>query len=357
MKKIILMVLLTGAAGGSYAQNSPGGDLFEVPQSRTDRLYVINLGKGNQLQVEFSHIKEIGALKRIDSLVKVFIKDIEPLKDSLAEPLNARWLEYLVDTAGIKKIRFRQTAPATPVYILDKGEAAALKLSQDTIVITVIEKEPDRLIFYRLSFYLNRLEDLIEYPDGPLQQKILALEQDPATKYTGERPRPFRLKNDPDISSPAHYGYVNARMTTFLFRFSVDVQNYKNHFVPSASLGLIVRTRNNGVLREFGFTEENHFFFSKNSAGKPETHVNRIISLSYGRASLNKERTAGFNFYPYVSLGWLLKKRGEFFENNTIKVGAGRFTLFNGSTRIEPTFYIDNFYKRISPSLRLVQHF
>ncbi|HMI79913.1 MAG TPA: hypothetical protein VK484_14035, partial [Ferruginibacter sp.] len=345
--------------GRSFAQNIPGRDLFAVPESRSDRMYVINLGKGNRMQVAFSNIKGLGELKRIDSLIRVFVKDMEPLKDSFSVPLNSRHVKYLVDTGGIKKVMISQTAPSQSTYIVNNGQAALLKLSQDTIVITVVENDQQqrRAIYYRVSFYLNDLNDILEYQDGPLREKINSLAQDPATKYTGNKPGPYQLKNDPDITSPAQYGYINARTTTFLFRFSVDAQNYKHYFVPSASISIIARTRANGILREFGFTQENHFFFAKNTGGRPETYTNKIISLSYGRASLNKPSTNGLMLYPYISIGYLLRKKGEFFEDNTIKIGAGRFTLFNGSTLIEPTFYIDNFYKRISPSLRLVQHF
>ena len=60
---------------------------------------------------------------------------------------------------------------------------------------------------------------------------------------------------------------------------------------------------------------------------------------------------------PAISIGYLIRRKGDFYEKNTFKLGLGRYAPFGGSLRIEPAFYFKNLFKGITPSLRITQYF
>ena len=57
---------------------------FEVPDHIIfNRKFTINLDNKNKLIIRLSDINDLQQLSNLDSLVHVFLRDIEPLKDSL----------------------------------------------------------------------------------------------------------------------------------------------------------------------------------------------------------------------------------------------------------------------------------
>ena len=57
------------------------------------------------MEIELSDITDLGAVANIDSLLQIFLNDITPLKDSIADPLTAKRIDYVTDAQGRKKIR------------------------------------------------------------------------------------------------------------------------------------------------------------------------------------------------------------------------------------------------------------
>lgn len=361
-------MLLTSALEQLYAQSSQANPekTFELPPDNIKRRFIIDLDKGNKMLVELTDIDQLDHLKNIDSILKVFVKDMEPLKDSLGAELLSRRIDYLMDSSAVRKIRIQRSQPAGSNFMVSGDELSSLKLSQDTISITgkvmgtvslPFFRERPGYNYYRVSFFLNDLEDLSGYMDGQLNEKINELQQNINSNWVGERGGGVHMKKAPYISAPAARGYAGGSDYLTL-RVSVDAQNYKSYFVPSVSLGFAILTHNNFVKREYGLGTEHHFLFAKNSEGKLETTRNSFLTLSYGQSSLkNGESRSNTNLYPFLSVGYLIKKRGDFYDKNTFKVGVGRFSLFGGSTKIEPTFYFNNLFKGVTPSLRITQNF
>ena len=50
-----------------------------------------------------------------------------------------------------------------------------------------------------------------------------------------------------------------------------------------------------------------------------------------------------------------LTKNGDYFEKNTFRFGAGKLQLLK--TTIEPSVYFDNFFKGVTPGIRISQAF
>lgn len=99
-------------------------------------------------------------------------------------------------------------------------------------------------------------------------------------------------------------------------------------------------------------------FSQKNNGSKAKTFRNTFVTISYGSELIQKRQSQLRNItFPLLSIGYLFDNNGNYYDKNTFKVGLGRFSLSNGSTKIEPTVYFNNFFKGVTPSLRITQRF
>ena len=114
MKKTFwLLMLVTSITGTVFAQdnNSKSDKVFDLPPGYPSRRFSIDLGKGNKMQIELVNLEDLDRLGNIDSVIRVFLKDIELLKDSLGDESMSRRVDYATDTIGIKKIRVLLSKP------------------------------------------------------------------------------------------------------------------------------------------------------------------------------------------------------------------------------------------------------
>ena len=188
MKKITcLLMLLISITVSLCAQSNSSDKTFEVPANIIiNRRFFINLDKGNKMQIDLSDINDLNFIANIDSLLQVFMTDIAPLKDSVADPLTSKRIDYFTDAQGRKKIRFQQFQPKGASFLLNKGELASLRTEQDTINIIGIISNPSKPKekvsltnprYYHLIFLLNDINELYTYMHGPLKEKIITIQQ------------------------------------------------------------------------------------------------------------------------------------------------------------------------------------
>lgn len=367
-KTICFLMLLTSITGTAFAQNTTKSDkIFELPQNYPSLRFMIDLGKGNKLQIELRDMSDLKRFENMDSVIRVFLADIEPLKDSLGEEVLSRRIDYKIDTLGTKKIRIQQHRQAGASFLVSNGDVASLKIEQDTIhflgTISYVSKPPMRKPFidyrhYRLSFFLNDLSDLATYMDGSVSKKIQALQNNKKSEWntTAQKGTAY-LNVDRTISAKLPGGLVGGG--DFLnFRISVDIQNYKQYFVPSFSLGagLILSTPH--FKRDIVLSWDPHFFFAKDGQDKLRTFRNDFLTLTWGQGIVQDNNPRKESHLLFImSLGYLIKREGEYFDKNTFRIGGGRLSLFGGKSKIEPVMYFNNFFKGVTPGVRLIQSF
>ena len=370
MKKTFwLLMLVTSITGTVFAQdnNSKSDKVFDLPPGYPSRRFSIDLGKGNKMQIELVNLEDLDRLGNIDSVIRVFLKDIEPLKDSLGDESMSRRVDYATDTIGIKKIRVLLSKPKGSNFVVADGDVAALKIEQDTIHIlgssSFVASYPLRKAFtdvryYRISFFLNDLAELGSYADGSLNPKIQALRNTtpPEWNTTAQRGRAF-LKTDQSISAKRPAGFVGGG--DFLnFRISVDLQNYKHYFVPSFSLGAGIILSTPHFKRDIVLSWDPHFFFAKDNHDKLKTFRNDFVTLTWGQGLVHDNQPRKESHLLFImSASYLVKRDGDYFEKNTLRIGAGRLSLFGGKSKIEPVIYFNDFFKGVTPGLRLIQSF
>lgn len=362
----MLAISITGAG---FAQNNTtkADETFDLSPGHASRRFVFDLGKGNKMQIELSDMDDLNRFTNMDSVIRTFLADIEPLKDSLGDELLSRRIDYTVDSVGRKKIRIQQLKPKGSSFLVRDGEVSALKLEQDTIhfigTVSFIAKYTLRKAFattrhYRVSFFVNDLSDLSMYMDGSLSEKIQTLQNNISSPWTTTRTRGTAYLNaEPSISARLPKGFV-AGGDFLNFRISVDIQNYKSYFVPSFSLGAGLIISSSHFKRDIILSWDPHFFFARNSQDKLKTFRNDFLTLTWGQGLVQDNNPRKESHLLFImSLGYLIKREGDYFEKNTFRMGAGRLSLFGGKTKIEPAIYFNNFFKGVTPGLRLIQSF
>ena len=372
MKKIVMtMMLAASITGAAFAQNerTVTEKTFEIDQANFERKFTVNLEKGNKVQIELKSMEDLDKIKNLDSLLAVFMQDLKLLKDSLPDDATSVRIDYIATGTGTKTVRIQKHAPQGSSFVIRKDDLATLKLEQDTVNFIgivpfvakyTLRKPFDAVRFYKVSFFVNNLVDLDTYAAGKLNEKIALLQQKTRdSRWIKDKSGSWHIKNgDKSISAKNPGGYVASQNDFIMTRFSANAQNYKNYFVPSFNLGMALTLTNEHFKREIGFSWEPNFLFAKNAAGKLTTYRNDFLTLTFGQGMIkDNDARKESPFISVFSLSYLTRRKGDFFEKNTLRLGAGQLFLFEGKTKIEPMLYFTNLFKGVTPGIRWTQQF
>ncbi|MEO5944539.1 MAG: hypothetical protein ABIP30_13905 [Ferruginibacter sp.] len=367
-----LMMLFSGISGALYAQGNTAADkIFQAPMENVERRFLIELGQENKMQIELANINDLEYIRNIDSLLQVFRNDMEPFKDSLADNISSKRVDYIIDTAGKKKIRIQQFYTKGSSFYINNGDVSLLKSEQDTIHISGMipyeKKESHHRItksirYYHVTFYINRISEMATYMDGRLNEKIKSIQNNmKAQKKDAVRDQQWQsiagwrvaLKTDKTITAKKPEGYIVKPGAFISLWASVNIENYKNYFVPSVSLGPHFTFNNTYYKREVELLWEPTFFFSSNGIGKLKTYRNDFLTLTFAQGFIkDNDPLKTTNMSAVLSFGYLLNRSGNYFDKNTFRLGAGRLLLFDGKLGIEPSIYFNNFFKAVTPSIK-----
>jgi len=357
---------------GNGNVTSPDARLFGVPPFSFKKNFYVSLDHGNQMQVELADRSDLTRFENIDSLLLVLAGDLKDFRDSLSDPMTTKHIDYLIDIAGQKKLRLRQSAPVNNIYLLGGSEPARLKLEQDTIFIIVQSRDittvkKDQIRYDRIGLFLNRYDELESYI-GSLNGKIRLLEKSKGAIWE-ERSlrvgspgmavqinRQF-LRGDTSISQDgkaigAPHAHDQLQLTGW-----VNAQNYKNYFTPSFALGAAAHIHQGFNTSVYGAYWEPMFFFHSNANGSLQTYRNDMLVLNYSfdtrDGSANQTSPANsIGFGTNFSLGYMIGSRGGFFPAHTFRITLGGVKMKNFG-RVEPVVYFNNFFKGVTPGIRL----
>ncbi len=366
----MLWMLFTGITINVCAQTTNKSDkTFEVPENIVfNRKFYVDLGNENKMQIQLSDINDLKTIGNVDSILQVFLEDIRPLKDSFTNQLSSKCIDYIIDAKGRKKMRLQQHEPKGDSYLVDKSGLSSLRTEQDTINIIGIIPNPlpakEKISrtnprYYEYSFYLNSLDEITAYMNGALATKIMTIETDVNGQWPTVLGTGFHyLKQDKTITADKRKGFTTGSGGDMLeLNVSVGVQNYKNYFVSSFSLGtkLILANRERSYKWEPGLFWEPQFVFVRDAQNKLRTYRNDFLTLTYGQGGVkDHDPSKGFSYSSVFSLGYLINRSGDFYEKNTFRLGAGKIVL--AKTTIEPVMYFNNFFKGVTPGIRISQY-
>jgi hypothetical protein len=366
-KTFCLWVLLTSILVNLCAQsrNKP----FEVPNTIVfNHKFIFNFDNKNKLDIWVTNTDDLQRLGNLDSIVRVFLKDIEPLKDSLADEFSAKSISYVADAQDRKTIRLMDYPVRGNTFLVDKSGLAALRTVQDTIhllnILPDISQPTNKSNlkgsgYYSLTFYLNYWSEIQNYLDWQLNKKMKTLQASINGKWISfNRGKVYHLQADSTITAYAPQGGRSDWYDIFESYIAVNAQNYKNYFLPSFSVGLraTITDKKSSYKWVPGILWEPHFFFSKNAQNELKTYRNDFVTLTYAAGGIKDHSPRKeFAYSSHVSFSFLVHRSGDYFDNNTCRIGAGQVHVLK--TTIEPSFYYTDFFKGVSPSIKISQAF
>ena len=143
-----------------------------------------------------------------------------------------------------------------------------------------------------------------------------------------------RFQNNESSILPAIYG---------------SMQYSRGAFVPSFAAGLSYVISDNKYNDHRVFLMWEPYFFFSNTNNQFQTYRNDFVTLRM--VEFDKPEKGGWSFVQNVSIGYLVGRRGNWFEPNTFKFSLPG--IRNHTLQIEPEFYFNNFFRNFSPTLRL----
>ena len=369
MKKILFFViLLTGITKAKHAHAQNNNNLvFDVPAEKFTRQFTVELDRKNSMQVSVTSMQVLDYISNIDSILKVFMSELRLISDSLPLRTIPLRIDYNMDVPTVKKLRVRKTIPPEDYYAFINGSPSFLKMHQDTLVIQGkipaewlrrsknIKERNYGKYYFSMIFYLNDLEDILAYKDGRLNEKIKIIQQNYKSSWQYRDDERMQLKKYPEITSNTAQGYIFPSQF-FSLKKSLEVQNYKDHFVPSISCKPTFAKDRDFIKRELGLSIEAAFTFEHPANASTKTYVNVFAGITYNVTPLVKTRNL-VKFYPYLDLAYLVSRSGTVYDKNSFRLGLGSLSAGNLTTRIQPALYFSNLFKQVTPSLKIVQRF
>ena len=343
---VVFSLLLLNTTGSLYAQKNQKEDqykdlpseekLFALPPFSIKRNYHVDLGRGNQFQIEIGDSSDLLRIQNVDSILLVFLSDLKAFHDSIVDPLTVKRIDYRIENNGQKKLRIRQSRPAASTFLLDREGPAQLRLEQDTIYILMVFAHGREMHYNRFGFFINQYSELEGLVTTGLNDKLRLI------KDKGK---------DPSITL-SQYTHDYLQLNGL-----VNIQNYKNYLTPSVSLGATIHLQCGFNLHDFSAYWQPLFLFSNDAHGQLQTYRNDFVVLrySYDRSDdTHKKEITGL--YTNISIGYLVRREGDFFNKHTFHLSAGDLELKSGKIVLQPMIYFNDFFKGVTPGLRLSFH-
>lgn len=371
MKFLLSTLLLLSVAGPLCAQylDEPiyltGKDhdalARELPKQEGYRL---DLGSGNQLFIPRAKsypgsTAGLRILQPTKDLFEAVQKAYDQFKDSLKNQLTIKKLQYVSYNGQVKTIIHQKPASGEKTYFTSEGKMAIIKPTMDSITIARVDTTNGQYRAAVMIFTIGTLSDFSKIANATLVDRFIDSIEAAIPLKTARLPYyksfiygHYNVKNDQEITGKLTMK-KNAQWTLSL-GLSGDIQNIKNRFVPSASVGIFLSNYNlkaNNTYHNFGLYWTPYFFFDNDQNGKLKTFRNDFLFATFNAFNGDLEKSGNVNVFLPLSIGYLIHKNGNFLEKNTFGINA--FGVKYGNATIKPFIYFNDFFKGVSPSIQL----
>lgn len=366
MKKYILLVIsivsfhscVSAQHTSSDKENSP----FYVPAKALLDSFHIRLDEGNSLEVELSDLEDMKKVYNMDSVITAVKKNFSSIKDSFSNPMSIKSIRYVTDESGRTFIRLRKFIPDEKNYMIADNKNTAMKIRQDTVKIIKIIPEERTPFFSRryvvLTFYLNDYHQLYQYGNHTLDSALMAIysaaskvrkePKDDKKTLTGSYTLSDTLSSKkPDI----HFLHEEKPHFYLTLLLGGNLQNVYQSMAPSLTLGILLGLPRSGVNHQLKLVWEPMFLFEKDKNDILKTYRNGWLMIGYQAYAKGKNKflfsQAGFSF------SYLVRNRGNIFHKNTFRLGLGGVGMDDNRIFIQPIIYFHDFFRDVTPGLRL----
>jgi len=376
-KTLFLILLLTGIGSTVFAQgyvptyDYPNYSFTEMRfnsvrpgYSRVFFVFRMPTSKG-KIQLELTNLQQLNNLPNLDSILGECLQAIRGIVDST--PMDN--IPRRIDAVPIdQKVEIRtishESNQNTMVY--QQGSLQNFKIDQDTLRITFYSNSAKSYLGKVpgfISVHVNFLRDLYNLPPQVMESSISLLRKYFTTEIISKiswqesvsalfdlsqgviiNPRVESIKKK---GKRAYYSTSNNE-ATFIPAIYGSMQFVRGALAPSFAAGMsYVISENKRNDHRVYLMWEPYFLFSRES-NQLRTDRNDFITLR--KVDYDKPEKGGWSFVQNFSVGYLVGRRGNWFEPNTFKFslpGVRNYTM-----QLEPEFYFNGFFKNFSPSLR-----
>jgi hypothetical protein len=377
MKKLCIVLLLAAAGKTLPAQTfyylnpeEPSEYIFSQPQPGTaHNRFEFILPNNNRMIIEVTGIRQLLQFPNLDSLFQKVWDDLKPIYDSLTDPLMVRRVDY-VSTSKQVKIRLKQYKPGSTYFSYKDDELVQLKVDQDTLrfkgYLWPADKDVSKIYnynYYSVMLLLNNISDVAKLPDDLLSSGVRLLIEDLGRALKRSPKRAYdnfyyatydlRLKKRVAPSMLNHMGFGRKQGVTLYAQ--AGLQYGRGEWIPSTGVGLEYFS-NESRLSKFAvrLIWEPHFFFRRSVNDKLITDRNDFITIRVYSGFKSSPPSRAFEFNQNFSVGFLVYRKGEWFDRQTVKFSLPGLQARN--IMLEPEFFMRKGFRAFSPSLKLVLH-
>jgi hypothetical protein len=380
MKKyIFLFLLLAGTARGLHAQNEPNTykTMFDLPKPGAANGSFKFFYPGKQtVMMEMSYASQFNYLPNLDSVLQNTMQLLEPLKDSLKADGIVRRVD-MVYKGTVPAIRIVTHPEYANTYTVQDKELVQLKVNQDTVRIVVFtkrrsesgnssntentESKPESLYPFVITLVVNNVEDIANIPSGRLSECVAAVRPkiDRFTRWDKEYAPEVNYRANFNMNTGQMYGpfytsYTPSNERGFQPIIGFGLNAVRGAVAPFLEGGIEFAKSNAYYTNRFRLTLEAQTFFSRDSAQKLRTFNNSFIDIGY-RQTDRPFKDNKLQFVPNVSIGYLFRRSGEWYEKNTFRLGLPQLAGKNFS--LTPQIVFNDFFKNVTIGFRFCFNF
>ena len=316
-----------------------------------------NMGNGIKMTLEMYKMSDLDAFKPVDALLNKFWADLLPIRDSIAKPTISKRIDYF-NSAKHGYFKITEHVSDGVTYRYKDDQLHQTKTGEDTLRIglqTFYKIIRDTVKLYRpvfITFTLDKIESLTTMKDGMADSAISLIQNNTGLSKANKAPVKLYYNYDPvnKIWLPLKNTYQSKKRVFFEPDLYVGLQYARGSWVTSAAAGFqLIHGDYEGERDVFKLLWEPHFIFTKNISNSVFTNRNDFVTFRYYHYNKTSGRQ---DYYPLsFSFGYLVGRKGDFYEKNTFKFSVPGVTYKSFS--LEPEFFFNDFFKHFSPSLKL----
>ncbi|KAB7728444.1 hypothetical protein F5984_18915 [Rudanella paleaurantiibacter] len=357
---IRIAMLLLSMVGTIMAQSPDSHLAGPGKRGRFDGLshIEVDLGQKNALIIGFQSFAQLEARKNIDSVLRLFVADYRKIADTTQNPVQAVHTLFRLGTTA-RTVEVRQHPQPVNAYRFLEGRAepVLVKSRQDTLQV-VWSLEPQTVYNFSLYILVNSLSTVERLlAEGGVNQKV---------QEAMQAVRAFKGHDltNPKMSFDLRYRHEgNSVGTNFMspglakspflsFQPNIGAGLIRSQWVPSLKLDVqFVPSRFKGVGYSVGYLS--NFFFQNPADGRGLIQRNDFLTVgvAFYRPSADGRGPAFDRLRTSLSVGMLVHRKGDYFAPNAIRLSG---TLYQkGLIRIEPELYMNGFFKKVYPGVRI----
>jgi hypothetical protein len=298
------------------------------------------------------------------------------MADSLKQDGIVRRIDYVhVSQKNSPEIRIVSHENLLNSYVIKNNELQTLKTELDTLRIKQFAGTGDNIKFLNnekntqqpeiLPFFImiavNNISDIYKLNDAVLSQCVNRLKEEVTVEYVNKADKKanyaasYNMRTN-KMFSPYKTKYIKYgwRQHELVPNIYGGLQFVRGSFVPSMAAGLRYTFPNGNISSMHLYAMwEPYFFFSRDVNNKLITDRNDFVTLRF--LELDRGKKEGFDLVNNFSIGYLVGRKGDWFEQNTFKVGIPG--IRSGWLQLEPEFIFNDWFKNFSPSLKLTIHY